>query len=110
MSLDAALAIASAGLANVNRQLGVVSHNVANAGTPGYTRQLAHQTALAAGDVGLGVRTEVPTRSIDAQMQGEKRRQDAAVAALQVRTDALAAVDAAHGTPGEGNDLASLTG
>jgi flagellar hook-associated protein 1 FlgK len=110
MSLDSTLSIASGGLANINRQLAVVSHNVANASTPGYTRQVGHQTALSSGGIDFGVRSGVPTRSIDVLMQNTLWRQNATVAALQVRSDALAAIDTAHGTPGQGDDLSSLTG
>ncbi len=44
MSLDAALSIASSGLSAINQQLALISHNVANASTPGYaTRSAADQ-------------------------------------------------------------------
>ncbi len=39
MSLVAALSIASGGIANVSAQLALVSHNVANASTPGYAME-----------------------------------------------------------------------
>ena len=45
MTLDGALSIATGGLANINRQFGVISHNVANAGTPGYARRSRRRRA-----------------------------------------------------------------
>ncbi|CAH2600379.1 Flagellar hook-associated protein flgK [Rhodovastum atsumiense] len=110
MSLDATLAIASGGLASITRQIGVISHNVANASTPGYTRQVGRQSALVGDGVGAGVRTGTTTRSIDSLLQETRWQQQGDVAALQVRSDALAAIDAAQGTPGQGDDLASLAG
>lgn len=110
MSLLSALSIASGGLANVNSQLAVVSHNVSNANTAGYTREIGQQSAMSGNGQGMGVRTEVTVRSIDTMMQAEAWQQNAAVAAMTVRSQALSAVDAANGTPGQGNDLASLTG
>jgi flagellar hook-associated protein 1 FlgK len=110
MSLDAVLSIASGGLANVNRQLALVSQNVGNASTPGYTREVGQQTAVSVDGVGMGVRTGAAARSVDTLMQDALWQQNAGVAALQVRSDALAAIDAAHGTPGQGDDLSSLTG
>jgi len=48
MSLDGALSIATGGLANVNRQLALVSQNVANASTPGYAAEIGTQTSVTA--------------------------------------------------------------
>ena len=110
MSLVSALSIATGGLANINSQLGVVSQNVSNANTAGYTREIGQQSALTAGGEGMGVRTGITVRSVDAMLQAEASQQNATVAAMTVTSQALAAIDAAHGTPGQGNDLASLTG
>jgi flagellar hook-associated protein 1 len=110
MSLASALTIATGGLANVTSQLAVVSQNVSNANTTGYTRELGQQTALQADGVELGVRTGITQRSVDTALQSAAWQQAATVAALDTRSTALAAVDAAEGTPGDGTDLASLTG
>ncbi len=110
MSLDASLSIATGGLANITSQLAVVSQNVSNANTAGYTLEIGQQTALSAGGMELGVRTGTTVRSVNAMLQAEAWQQNATVAALTVRSNALAAIDAANGTPGQGDDLASLTG
>jgi flagellar hook-associated protein 1 FlgK len=110
VSLDASLAIAGSGLANVNRQMAVVSQNVANASTPDYVRQVSTQTSLVAGGQGMGVRTGQVQRALDAALQAALFQQNGAVAGLQTREAALAAIDAVQGTPGQGNDLASLLG
>jgi flagellar hook-associated protein 1 FlgK len=110
MSLAASLSIATGGLANITSQLAVVSQNVSNANTAGYTLEIGQQTALSANGMELGVRTGITVRSVSAMLQAEARQQNATVAALTVRSAALSAVDAANGTPGQGNDLASLTG
>ena len=110
MSIGSALAIASSGLANVTAQLAVVSQNVSNANTAGYTKEVGQQTAASSGNLELGVRTGVTVRSVDAALQAESWQQNATVAALTVNANALSAIDAAQGTPGAGTDLASLTG
>ncbi len=110
MSLDSALTIAIGGLANVNRQMGVVSQNVANAATPDYAAQVTTQRSLTAEGTGLGVTTGVTTRRIDAELQAAVFGQDGVVSGLTTTATALAAVDARHGTPGQGDDLASLVG
>ena len=110
MSLASTLAIANSGLANITAQLAVVSQNVSNANTAGYTPEIGQQSALSSDGVGYGVLTEAPTRSVNEMLQEEAWQQGATVAALNANSQALAAIDAANGTPGQGNDLASLTG
>ena len=65
MSLSAALSIATSSLANVTSQLALVSHNVANADTPGYVSETGTQQSETADGVGLGVVTGPVTRDID---------------------------------------------
>ena len=108
MSLDAALAIASSGLADVSAQLALVSHNVANAGTPAYATETGTQTALDAGGVGMGVATGPAIRLLDTQLQAQVQAQSSTVAAFATRQGALAAIDPVLGTPGQGQDLGSL--
>lgn len=110
MSLASSLSIATGGLANITSQLAVVSQNVSNANTAGYTLELGQQTALSADGTPLGVVTGATVRSINTTLQAEAWQQDATVAGMNVTAQALSAVDAAQGTPGDGDDLASLTG
>ena len=65
MSLSSALSIATSSLANVNSQLALVSHNVANADTPGYVAETATQQSSTADGIGLGVVTGPATRDIN---------------------------------------------
>jgi flagellar hook-associated protein 1 FlgK len=110
MTLVAALSIANGSLANINRQLAVVSQNIANANTPGYAAEASTQQSLTADGMGLGVHTGATTRNIDTALQGQVLLQNASVAGLQTQQSALAAIDAVQGTPGDGTDLASLLG
>lgn len=110
MSLNAALSIATNSLANVNSQLALVSHNVANADTPGYVSETSTQKTLTADGVGLGIVTGPATRNLDAALQAQVFQQNATVAGLQTTQTALQAIDAVQGTPGQGGDIASLLG
>jgi flagellar hook-associated protein 1 FlgK len=110
MNLDSALSIATGGLANINRQMAIVSQNVANASTPGYAAEIATQTSLTADGEGLGVRSGPAIRNLDTTLQAELFTQNATVAGVQTRQTALATIDAVQGTPGQGNDIASLLG
>ncbi len=110
MSIDASLSIASGSLANINRQLALVSQNVANASTPGYVREVSTQTSVSADGTGMGVRSGPAQRDVDTVLQQGVWDQNAAVSGLQTRQAALQAIDAAQGTPGQGSDLPSLLG
>ncbi len=110
MTLDGALSIATSSLANINRQMAVVSQNVANVNTPGYAAEIGTQSSATAGGEGLGVRSGPAIRDVDAMLQAELFSQNATVAGLQTQQSALQAIDAAQGTPGQGTDIASLLG
>src|ERR1019366_7990247 len=102
MSLDSAISVATSGLANVNLQLALISQNVANASTPSYAVETAAQQSLTAGGMGMGVTSALATRNVNTQVQASLLLQNATVGALTTRQTAVAAIDAAHGTPGQG--------
>ena len=110
MDLDSILTRATGGLANINQQLAVISQNVSNAGTAGYSREIGTQTSVTADGIGMGVRTGVTTRALNAPLQASVTLQSAAVAGLQTRQAALQGIDSVQGTTGGGHDLASLVG
>ena len=110
MKLDGALQIADSGLANIGRQMAILSQNVANAGTPGYITQVATQRSVTDGLNGLGVATGPAQRQVDTALQGAVFQQATTVAGLATQQTALQAIDAILGTPGQGSDLPSLLG
>jgi flagellar hook-associated protein 1 FlgK len=110
MGLNAALSIATGSLANVTSQLALVSHNVANANTPGYVAETATQTSETQGGIGLGVVTGPVTREINTALQAQAFRQNSTVAGLLTTQTALQAIDQVQGTPGQGGDIASQLG
>ena len=110
MDLNAALRIASSGIAAVNAQLAITSQNVGNASTPGYATETIAQSALTTGGVGDGVATGPAVLTTDPQLQASVFSQNADVAGQQVTSDALASLDSLQGTTGAGNDLASQLG
>jgi flagellar hook-associated protein 1 FlgK len=110
MSLESSLSVAASGLQGINRHLAVVSQNVANVGTPGYARQVLPQSSMSADGQGMGVRTQPAQRQIDLQLQQAALQQSGIVAGLEVMRTSLAAIDAVHGTTGQGDDLSGLLG
>jgi flagellar hook-associated protein 1 FlgK len=110
MGLSAALSIATGSLANVTGQLNLVSHNIANANTPGYATETGTQTSATADGIDLGVRSGPATRDVDLALQAQADQQNSTVAGLQTTQTALQAIDSVQGTPGQGGDVASLLG
>jgi flagellar hook-associated protein 1 FlgK len=110
MSLAGALGQANSGLAAIQAELANVAQNVANANTPGYSVQSIETQSVVAGGVGEGVFTGVATRTVNATLQSEVFTSGAAVADSQARSDSLASIDQASGTPGSGQDLPTLIG
>lgn len=110
MSLDGAISIASSGLSNVARELAIVSRNISNANTPDYTREVANQTSVLADGVGMGVAALPTSRDLDISLQAQVFRQGSVVAGLQTTQTALRVIDAAQGSPGNGDDLSSMLG
>jgi flagellar hook-associated protein 1 FlgK len=110
MGLNAALSIATGSLANVTSQLALVSHNVANADTPGYVSETATQTSETEAGIGLGVVSGPVTREINTALQAQAFQQNSSVAGLLTTQTALQAIDQVQGTPGQGGDIASQLG
>jgi flagellar hook-associated protein 1 FlgK len=110
MGLGAALSIASSSLGNVSAQLSLVSHNIANANTPGYVAETATQSSETVAGIGLGVVSGPVTRDIDTALQAQALQQNSTVAGLTTTQTALQAIDSVQGTPGQGGDIASQLG
>ncbi len=110
MSLDAALSIASGGLANINAQFAIISQNVANAATPSYSAEVSNQQALTSDGIPLGVRTLPATLQTDQALEASAQQQNATVTGLTTTQTALQAIDSVLGTPGSGSDIGSLLG
>ncbi|MGE0222035.1 MAG: flagellar hook-associated protein FlgK [Acetobacteraceae bacterium] len=110
MSLDGAQSIATGGLAIINRQMAIVSQNIANASTPDYAAERATQSSVTADGMALGVISGATRRSIDTALQAQVLQTGATVAELGTTASALRSIDAALGTPGQGDDLPSLVG
>lgn len=110
MSLQASLSIAISGLSNINRQLAVVSQNIANAETPGYTQKARQQSAVAHGGYEMGVRTGSQVRVMDEGLRVDLAKRDATLANLTARESLLRTIEAAHGASAQADSLGNLVG
>ena len=98
MSLTA-LNSALSGLRASQNQINVISNNVSNASTPGYTRKLAPQSTLVVDGQGIGVRSENILRQVDLNLERNLWTQVSAVGELSVKKSYLQRVEQFHGPP-----------
>lgn len=110
MSLSLALNNALSGL-NVNqRSLAVISNNIANANTKGYSKQTVDQSATVLDGVGSGVHIDDITRKIDKYLDRSIQRQTSTVGASSTVTDYYQRIQILMGEPGQQNSLDEYIG
>ena len=103
MSIALAINNSLSGLAASQQALAVISQNVANANTEGYSKKVANQSTTIVAGVGNGVRIDEVTRLADSFLSAEVRRaasEDGEAKALHELTQLLQNL---FGAPG--NDL-----
>lgn len=95
-----ALGSALSGLRIAQQSIDVVSNNIANVSTEGYSRKRQEQSTLVltTGDV-LGVRAEQITRNVDRVLQRDLFEQTSVKAQLETRSRFLQLVQDFHGPP-----------
>lgn len=94
-SLDAALA----GLRVSQQQLSTISNNVANVGTPGFSRKILPQSTLAIDGQTVGVRGDIVIRNVDSTLTRDLWTQVSAVGQLDIKQTFLNRVEEFHGPP-----------
>lgn len=95
-SLDAALT----GLRASQQQIAVISNNVSNVNTPGFTRKILPQSAQSINGVTVGVLTGTIMRNVDLNLERDLWTQVSAVGNLEVRESYLSRIEGFHGDPG----------
>ncbi len=98
MSLSS-LASALSGLQIAQQQINVISTNVANVGTPGYTRKILPQSSQAINGVTVGVMPETIIRQVDINLERDLWTQTSRVSFYNVRESYLSRVEQFHGPP-----------
>lgn len=109
MSLDTGLGIANSGLAAISQQFALISQNVANASTPSYAAESSSLSSKSAGGIGSGVASAPATLNIDHAVQSALVSSMGAASYQATIANAMSGLDQVMGTPGQGNDLSSLT-
>jgi flagellar hook-associated protein 1 len=103
--LGLSLSNAISGLRANQRNISVLSHNIANVNTEGYSRQIVNQSAVYINDIGSGVRIEDITRKIDQYLQRARTGQQSTLSRSEVLQDFSERVQVLLGEPGEQNSI-----
>lgn len=94
-SLDTALT----GLKIAQQQLNVISGNVSNVGTPGYTRKILPQSTIVIGGEAVGVRADTLIRKVDINLARDLWTQISGTSALSTESEYLNNIQKYHGAP-----------
>lgn len=111
MSLNVALNNAISGMQLNQQSLSVLSQNIANVNTEGYSRQVINQSAVVVDGVGQGVTVDSITRKIDTYLQRAQQTQNGVAGNASVVNDYYQRLQVLLGAPGAQNSVdAYLTG
>lgn len=107
MSLYSAIGSAISGLNASQAGLDLVSRNIANANTAGYTAKTSVVADNIAGGEGIGVRVLAATRNVDSFLQSQIRTETAKSSQLDVYDKFLSQVNGMFGSPDSQTSMAS---
>lgn len=105
-----ALGTALSGLRAAQQGLNIVSNNVANASTEGYTAKSISQQSAVAGDSGVGVRVGQITRFVDRALQRDYRTQLGLSSYYNTRQIYLSRLVSAQGSAEQEKNIGSQIG
>ncbi len=105
MSLSLALNNALTGLQVNQRTMAVISNNIANANTKGYSRQVVDLTSEQYGGQGSGVKIESISRKVDKYLQTSIYNQSSTVGYSDTVSDYYDSIQTLLGDPALGNSL-----
>lgn len=105
MSLSLALNNALSGLNVTQRALGVLSNNVANANTVGYSRQVVDLSPRVVATTGSGVQIDGIARKVDEYLIRAVQNQTTVNSGKQLITDYMGRIQILTGEPGKSNSI-----
>ena len=85
----------------------VVSRNIANATTEGYTKKIHNQSNLIIGGTGSGVRTDEVTRKVTDTLQRSLREQNGTIEKLEILDDFLGRLELEFGRPDDQSSISA---
>lgn len=109
MSLTLALNNALSALSVNQRVMSVISHNIANANTEGYTRQVAELENVNFGGVGSGVAIADILRKVDVYLEKSIQTQTSDTGRTGALNEYMERIQILMGNPGDDNSLDAYT-
>ena len=108
--MDASLTVQNAltGLQAAQANLAVISSNITNSQTPGYSRETLPLITQVVGNVGAGVLVGVPQRQIDQNLANSAMQQDTATGAATVTNTYFQQIEGLFGQVNDGNSLGDV--
>ena len=104
------LSTALSGLKINQQQIDIISNNIANVGTEGYTRKILPQSSQVVENRSIGVLGGTIVRNVDLRLQLDLWTQVSAVGFFDVKSSYLNRVDQFHGAPGANVSVAGEIG
>ena len=108
--LTAALYAANTSLYVNSRDLDVVSRNIANVETPGYTKKVFSRSSIVYGSQGGGVYGDGVDRFVPVELLRQSRFQNSVTTSLEQTSVSLSRVEVAFGNPSDENSIGALLG
>jgi flagellar hook-associated protein FlgK len=105
MDVTLSLQNALTGLQAAQANLAVISSNITNAQTPGYSRETVPLTTQIVGDAGAGVLVGLTQRQVDDNLANSARQQDTAASAANVTDIYFQQIQSLFGQVNDGNSL-----
>ncbi|MBP2231148.1 flagellar hook-associated protein 1 FlgK [Azospirillum agricola] len=108
MSVQLALSAALSGLRTTQQQAALLSHNIANATTPGYVRRDLALSASVTGGQGAGVKVDAIARKVDELLIRDARYETSRYTGQEARASALADYALVLGQPQDERSVSTL--
>ena len=107
MAFISGLQTSLSGMKAAQSQLGIISSNVANADTPGYTRKIGTQSNLVLGGVSVGVLTGNTTRAFDEGLFKSYLASNSTTGAVSAKSDYFSKTEVLLGSPEANNSISA---
>jgi len=108
MDVTLSLQNALTGLQAAQQNLAVISSNITNAQTPGYSRETVPLSTQVVGNAGAGVLVGVTQRQVDENLADSARQQDTATSAASAASTYFQQIQSLFGQVNDGNSLGDV--
>lgn len=107
MTLSIAIGNALSGLRASQQAMDVLSNNIANANTPGYTRKTVQLESMVVSNFGRGVKVADIVREVDQNLNNDYRLANSVIEKLRINLQYYESIEQLYGQPGADNSFAN---